>query len=102
MTLSSKKSRLTKYSTDFGASVSSSLAEARMTQIDLAAATNRSVAYTNQVITGRKPPTEEWVNLVANCLNLPVEKKQQMLVQANDRRKRSKFVLPPYKSEESS
>jgi len=93
----SKKRRRTKRDTEFGASVSSALAEARITQPELASAIGKSVAYTNQVITGRKAPSEEWVNLVADCLRLSEEGRRKMLQDANAQRVRSKFVLPPYK-----
>ena len=95
--ISSSKNRLTKYSTDFGASVSTALAEARMTQADLATVTGSSTAYTNQVITGRKAASQGWVELVADHLGLPPNKKREWLEQANSRRQRSKFELPPYK-----
>jgi transcriptional regulator with XRE-family HTH domain len=62
--------RRSKYDTDFGASVSKSLAEARLTQSGLAERTGQSPAYINQVITGRKKPSPQWIDMVANALNL--------------------------------
>lgn len=91
--MTSDSKRLNKYGTDFGASVSRVLAEARMTQSQLAQATGQSVAYTNQIITGRKPAPQSWVELVADCLALPPEQKQELLTQAEDRKK---LILPPY------
>jgi Ethanolamine utilization protein EutJ (predicted chaperonin) len=96
MTSSSK--RKSKYDTTFGASVSSALAGARMTQLDLANATKTTVGYTNQIITGHKPATQSWIDIVAEHLNLPIEKKQELLELANERRKRSKLVLPKHRS----
>ena len=95
MTLNSN--RKSKYDTKFGASVSVSLAEARMSQNDLAEAANTSVGYTNQIITGRKPASKAWLDIVAECLDLPPDKKQELFELANEKRQRSKFNLPPYK-----
>jgi cyanate lyase len=41
-----------------------------MTQTDLAAKTGRSTAYVNQLITGHKKPSPEWVELIADTLKL--------------------------------
>jgi hypothetical protein len=41
-----------------------------MSQSDLAQAVGKSPAYTNQTMTGRKHASPEWVNLVAETLNL--------------------------------
>jgi transcriptional regulator with XRE-family HTH domain len=56
--------------------VSVALAEARMTQTDLAAKTGRSTAYVNQLITGHKKPSPEWVDLIADTLNLSPRDRQ--------------------------
>ena len=74
--------RRTKYDSPFGASVSVALAEARMTQTDLAAKTGRSTAYVNQLITGHKKPSPEWVELIANTLNLSPRERQALHVAA--------------------
>ena len=44
--------------------MSVALAEARMTQTELAAKTGRSTAYVNQLITGHKKPSPEWVGAI--------------------------------------
>jgi len=41
-----------------------------MTQSDLAESLGRSPSYTNQVMTGRKGASPEWVELVADTLRL--------------------------------
>jgi len=41
-----------------------------MTQTELAAKTGRSTAYVNQLITGHKKPSPEWVDLISDTLNL--------------------------------
>ena len=63
-------SRRSKYDTDFGASVSKALAGARLTQSGLAERTGQSPAYVNQVITGRKRPSPQWIDTIADALDL--------------------------------
>jgi cyanate lyase len=62
--------------------VSIALAEARMTQTDLAAKTGRSTAYVNQLITGHKKPSPEWVELIADTLQLSPEQRRELHVAA--------------------
>lgn len=69
------KGRRSKYDTAFGASVSSALTEARMTQPELADSIGASTAYVNQMITGRKRASPEWVDLVATALDLSERKR---------------------------
>ncbi len=66
--------RRSRYASPFGASVSVALAEARMTQTELAAKTGRSTAYVNQLITGHKKPSPEWVDLIADTLHALAER----------------------------
>ena len=47
-----------------------------MTQTELAAKTGRSTAYVNQLITGHKKPSPEWVELIADTLKLSPEQRQ--------------------------
>ena len=54
----------------FGAAVSSALAQRHMSQVELAQSLGKSLAYTNQTLTGRKSASPEWVNLVAETLKL--------------------------------
>jgi transcriptional regulator with XRE-family HTH domain len=70
--------RKTKYDTEFGALVSRSLTEARITQPDLAERLGKSTAYVNQTLTGRKKPSAEWADLVANTLKLTKEKRVEL------------------------
>jgi cyanate lyase len=67
--------RRTPNSTAFGAAVSNVLAERQMSQFDLAQAVGKSPAYTNQTMTGRKHASPEWVNLVAETLNLSAKER---------------------------
>jgi transcriptional regulator with XRE-family HTH domain len=62
--------------------VSVALAEARMTQTELAAKTGRSTAYVNQLITGHKKPSPEWVELISDTLNLSPRERQGLHVAA--------------------
>jgi transcriptional regulator with XRE-family HTH domain len=62
--------------------VSVALAEARMTQSELAAKTGRSTAYVNQLITGHKKPSPEWVDLIADTLKLSPKDRQALHVAA--------------------
>ena len=74
--------RRSRYASPFGASVSVALAEARMTQTELAAKTGRSTAYVNQLITGHKKPSPEWVDLIADTLKLSPKDRQALHVAA--------------------
>lgn len=60
---------------EFGAAVSAALTERRMSQHDLADAVGKSVAYTNQTMTGRKSASPQWVNLVAETLKLTTKER---------------------------
>ena len=62
--------RRTSNTNAFGAAVSRALVERQMSQADLAGALGKSPAYTNQTLTGRKSASPEWVNLVAQALQL--------------------------------
>ncbi|HSH63347.1 helix-turn-helix domain-containing protein [Methyloceanibacter sp.] len=62
--------------------MSVALAEARMTQTELAAKTGRSTAYVNQLITGHKKPSPEWVELIADTLKLSPEQRRDLHVAA--------------------
>jgi len=55
-----------------------------MTQTDLAAKTGRSTAYVNQLITGHKKPSPEWVELIADTLKLSPEQYQDDVRQAEE------------------
>ena len=70
-------SRTTRYS-HFGASVSAVLAERQLSQADLAEALGRSRAYLNQTMTGTKPASAEWADLVADTLKLSRTKRAQL------------------------
>jgi cyanate lyase len=69
--------RATKYS-QFGVSVSAALAERRLSQVDLANALGRSPAYVNQTMTGTKPASAEWADLVADTLKLSRAKRAEL------------------------
>lgn len=70
--------RRSKNDTAFGASVSHALAEANLTQVDLAQLTGNSVSYVNQTLTGLKTPSPEWVDIVANTLKLQADMKTKL------------------------
>jgi hypothetical protein len=61
--------RDTQYSA-FGALVRKELTKAQTTQNMLAERTDASPAYINNMMTGRKTPPPEWVDLIASALNL--------------------------------
>ena len=54
-----------------------------MTQTELAAKTGRSTAYVNQLITGLKKPSPQWVELIADTLKLSPEQCQELHVAAH-------------------
>ena len=68
----------TRYSTDFGACVSQTLAQARMTQKDLASATSVHRTYVNHILTGRRSPSARWVDLVADATNMDEDKRREL------------------------
>jgi cyanate lyase len=70
--------RRSKYDTEFGASASVMLAGARMEQPDLAQKLGQSTAYVNQVFTGRKRANPPWIDLVADVLKLPQDKRVEL------------------------
>jgi cyanate lyase len=70
MTSRSSKRRLNAASSAFGTAVADALAERQMSQLDLASSLGKSLAYTNQTLTGRKSASPQWVNLVAEALRL--------------------------------
>lgn len=70
--------RRNKYSTEFGASASSMLADRSMTQTDLANSTGVSTAYTNALITGKKKPSAQWVDLISDALDLAPEERRKL------------------------
>jgi hypothetical protein len=74
----SDAARRARFRTEFGAALSVSLAERQMTQSDLATAANRSPSYTNQVMSGRKGASPEWVNLIADTMKLSKQERQKL------------------------
>lgn len=74
--------RRNRYATAFGAALTEQLAGRRMLQADLAKQLGRSAAYTNQVMTGRKKASPEWVDLIAGSLNLTDAERQRLHVAA--------------------
>lgn len=64
--------------TNFGASVNNALAERQVTQSALAMATARTNSYVNQTLTGRKPASAQWCDLVATALDLSEEKRKEL------------------------
>lgn len=70
--------RRSPYDTKVGTALSGELARRRMKQTDLAKSLGRSVAYTNQVMTGRKGASPEWVDLVADTMDLSDVDRQKL------------------------
>lgn len=70
--------RRTKNNTEFGTSVSKALAEANLRQNDLANRIDASPSHLNQMMTGRKTASPEWVDLVATALNLQAEQRGRL------------------------
>jgi len=59
-----------RYRTEFGASLSRKLQGARLNQPQLAEKIGASKPYVNQMLTGRRKPSPEWVDLIADTLGL--------------------------------
>ena len=73
------------YNSEFGASVSQALAEARINQSDLAARAGISPSYLNQTMTGRKHLPTKWIDVVAESLGLQeAQRKRLHLAAAKD------------------
>lgn len=70
--------RRSKYASNFGASVSVALAEAKTTQSSLADSIGVSTSYVNQTITGHKTASPEWVEIIASTLKLSNERKREL------------------------
>jgi plasmid maintenance system antidote protein VapI len=70
--------RRSKNDTEFGASVSSALAEAHLTANELAARTGLSSSYLNQMMTGRKRVSPEWADLIASTLDLQGKERKKL------------------------
>lgn len=66
----------------FGASVSNALADRQMTQTDLAGSLGVSVAYANKTMTGRKPASPRWADLVADVLKMSHAQRVELHVAA--------------------
>lgn len=71
----------TNYS-NFGTSVSNLLTEARTTQTALAGTANISQPYLNQMLTGKKSPSPEWVEIIANSMKLSKKKRRELHIAA--------------------
>ena len=63
---------------DFGNSVSRALTENRFTQTDLANATGSTSSYVNQIMTGRKRPNAEWVEMICDVMGLTPHQRQEL------------------------
>lgn len=68
----------TKYSNEFGAAVTLSLAARQMNQADLAKNLGQSTGFINHVITGRKKPPLGWFDIVADNLKLSDDEIEKM------------------------
>lgn len=66
-----------KYS-NFGSTVSQSLTVRATSQTSLAKGMGTSASYLNQTMTGRKTPTAQWADLVADVLNAPEHERQRI------------------------
>jgi transcriptional regulator with XRE-family HTH domain len=69
--------RTTRYSR-FGASVKEALVERQISQAELAVALGRSPAYLNQTMTGTKPASAQWADLIADVLKLSPAKRVEL------------------------
>ena len=62
--------------------MSSELAAARLSQLDLATSMGKTPVYVNRTLTGRAKPSPGWVDLVADTLKLSAEKRRELHVAA--------------------
>ena len=68
-------SRRSKYDTNFGASVSVHLAEAKLSQAELADMLGKHPPHLNRVMTGTLPASPTWADMVADVLKLGAEQR---------------------------
>lgn len=68
----------TKKTSNFGTSVSNSLAGVRMTQSELAEKLGTSQSYVSQKLSGTRPATPRWADLIADVLGLPEEERVKL------------------------
>jgi len=59
--------------TNFSSSASSLLAELNLTQNELSRRINKNPRYINHIMRGRRNPSAEYIDLIANTLNLSEE-----------------------------
>jgi DNA-binding transcriptional regulator YdaS (Cro superfamily) len=64
--------------TFFGTSVRNALAEARLTQSEVATSAKISQPYFNQMLTGLKRVSPRWVDTIADTLNLSLAKRREL------------------------
>lgn len=67
-----------KYETAFGQALAEQLEQQCSTQADLASATGTSRSYVNQTMSGKKPVSPRWADLVADVLNLPEHERAKL------------------------
>lgn len=58
--------------------MSQSLAEGRITQSAMAGSANISQPYLNQMMTGKKNPSPQWVDIIASTLKLDATKRREL------------------------
>lgn len=59
----------------FAEAFSASLSETGTRQADVATSTGTSRAYVNSLATGKKKPSAEWVDMIADVMKLPSAKR---------------------------
>ena len=64
--------------TRVGASLGDMLSERGLSQASAAARANISQPYFNQVVKGRRLASAEWIETVANALNLDAEEREKL------------------------
>ena len=62
----------------FGAEISVALAEAKLTQSEVATSARISQPYFNQMLTGLKKPSPQWVDIIASTLNFSANQRREL------------------------
>jgi transcriptional regulator with XRE-family HTH domain len=100
---SNAETKRARFRTAFGTALSAQLAQHQQTQADLARRLSRSASYLNQVMSGRKPASAEWVELVADALELAAMERHGLhAAAARDRGYKLDLTLPPRRRLEKS
>lgn len=71
-----------KQRTELGTAVNTALSRSGSTQLELAGNLEQSPSYVSQVLRGKKRPSAQWVDLVADTLKLNEKQRHELHLKA--------------------